>query len=177
MSESLVLVLGGARSGKSRYAESRIAGISARRVYLATAEARDEEMAQRIAEHRRRRGDAWQTVEEPLELASALASAGGAHTAILVDCLTLWLANLIEAGRDPQAETDRLLAALPGVGATVIMVSNEVGLGIVPDNAEARRFRDAAGRMHQSIAARADEVVLVVAGLPHVMKSPEREKA
>lgn len=177
MTESLVLVLGGARSGKSRYAESRIADTGAERIYLATAEARDSEMTARIAEHRRRRGDAWRTIEEPLELASTLVSVGATDTAILVDCLTLWLANLMAEDRDLDAETERLLEALPGVAGAVVMVSNEVGLGIVPDNAEARRFRDAAGHLHQSIAAVADEVVLVVAGLAHTLKPREGEIA
>jgi adenosylcobinamide kinase/adenosylcobinamide-phosphate guanylyltransferase len=174
------LVLGGARSGKSRHAERLVLASGLAPVYVATAEALDAEMAARIAEHKRRRGERWRTVEEPLELATTLSAigstgTGSTGTAILVDCLTLWLANLLGAQRDPVVETERLLAVLPEIGAAVFMVSNEVGLGIVPDNAEARRFRDAAGRLHQSIAAVADEVVLVVAGLPNVVKRPSTE--
>ncbi len=165
-----LLVLGGARSGKSRYAEARAEAAGARLCYIATAEANDEEMADRIAHHRARRGSSWATVEAPLELPGAIAEAAGDDTALLVDCLTLWLSNLILAERDPDAEADRLIASVRHAGGTIILVSNEVGLGIVPDNALARRFRDAAGLANQRVAGIADEVVLVTAGLPLTLK-------
>jgi adenosylcobinamide kinase/adenosylcobinamide-phosphate guanylyltransferase len=162
-------VLGGARSGKSRYAESLIAACAPPWVYVATADALDDEMRARIAEHRARRGADWRVIEVPRDLAGALksSSAGGA---VLVDCLTLWLSNQMLADADIAAESARLEAALSGIPGPVVLVSNEVGLGIVPDNALARRFRDAQGRLNQRIAARADRVVLMVAGLPLVVK-------
>jgi adenosylcobinamide kinase / adenosylcobinamide-phosphate guanylyltransferase len=163
------LVLGGARSGKSRYAESLIAACPPPWVYVATGEPRDDEMRARIAEHRARRGREWRTVEAPRDLVGALEknAIGGA---VLVDCLTLWLSNLMLADADIEAETTRLETALARVARPVVLVSNEVGLGIVPDNALARRFRDAQGRLNQRIAARASRVVLMVAGLPLVVK-------
>jgi adenosylcobinamide kinase/adenosylcobinamide-phosphate guanylyltransferase len=165
----LTLVLGGARSGKSRYAESLVTACPPPWIYVATAEALDEEMRARIAEHRARRGADWRTVEAPRDLAEALQqnSAGGA---VLVDCLTLWLSNLMLADADIAAESARLEAVLASLAGPLVIVSNEVGFGIVPDNALARRFRDAQGRLNQRIAARADRVVLMVAGLPLVVK-------
>ena len=170
----LTLVLGGARSGKSAYAESLVEGHLARHpravaLYLATAEAGDAEMAERIRQHRARRGTRWRTVEAPLEVAAVLASGGPAAPALL-DCLTLWLANQMAAGHDPAGETERLLAAARAHPAPVVLVANEVGLGIVPKNALARAFRDEAGRLNQRAAAAADRVVFVAAGLPLVMK-------
>src|SRR5690606_20342413 len=157
---SHVLVLGGQRSGKSRFAEGLVAGRGGRPLYVATApptdgdaDGSDAEMAARIAAHRARRGDAWTIIEAPLELAAALGRAGEA-SAVLVDCLTLWLANLMQAGRHPEAETERLLAALAAVPAPVVLVSNEVGAGIIPANALARRFADAQGILNQRVAAR-----------------------
>ncbi len=167
------LVLGGARSGKSRHAEGLVEGLAEACVYIATAQARDAEMRARIAEHQARRGLRWSTVEVPLELARALAEADGPGRAVLVDCLTLWLANLMEAGREVEAETRTLLAALEGMAAPVVLVSNEVGLGIVPENALAREFRDHAGRLNQAVAAVAERVVLMVAGLPLIVKPAE----
>ena len=166
---NLTLVLGGARSGKSRHAESLIAVGPPPWVYVATAEPLDDEMTARIAAHRARRGADWRDVEAPRDLPGALArnAAGGA---VLVDCLTLWLSNLMLADADIEAETARLESALASMAAPVVLVSNEVGSGIVPDNALARRFRDAQGRLNQRIAARADRVVLMVAGLPLVVK-------
>jgi adenosylcobinamide kinase/adenosylcobinamide-phosphate guanylyltransferase len=165
----LTLVLGGARSGKSRYAESLIAGFPPPWLYVATGEARDDEMAARIAAHRARRGADWRALEVPRDLAGALAAleAGGA---VLVDCLTLWLSNLMLANAEIEAESDRLDDALAQARGPIVLVSNEVGLGIVPDNALARRFRDAQGRLNQRVAGRADRVVLMVAGLPLVVK-------
>jgi adenosylcobinamide kinase/adenosylcobinamide-phosphate guanylyltransferase len=164
------LVLGGARSGKSRFAEGLVETHAGPRVYLATAEAADAEMAGRIRRHRARRGAGWTTIEVPLDLAGALESAGRDGAALLVDCLTLWLSNLIAAGRDVERETQVLLQALPRLGGSVVFVSNEVGLGIVPDNALARAFRDHAGRLHQSVAAASNRVYFVAAGLPLLMK-------
>ncbi len=164
------LVLGGARSGKSRYAEALIAGASARALYLATAEPRDEEMAERIRRHRARRGRSWETLEEPLALAESLRRESRAGRPILVDCLTLWLANLLQAGRALEREIDGLVAALPRLAGPVVFVANEVGLGIVPENALARDFRDHAGRLNQAVAACAERVVFVAAGLPLVLK-------
>ncbi len=138
-------------------------------IYVATAEPFDAEMTARIAEHRSRRGGQWRTVEAPLDLAGAIAGARAAGT-VLVDCLTLWLNNLMFNNRDIDGETQRLEAALAARQAPSVLVSNEVGSGIVPANAEARRFRDLQGRLNQRIAARADRVVLLVAGLPMVVK-------
>lgn len=165
----VTLVLGGARSGKSRYAETllREAGGG---IYLATAQALDSEMTARIARHRAERGHGWTTVEEPLELAAALERGAQAGRPILVDCLTLWLSNLMGAGRATEAETARLRAVLKILPVPVVFVSNEVGLGIVPDNALARAFRDEAGRLNQAIAAAANRVVFLAAGLPLVLK-------
>lgn len=164
----VTLVLGGARSGKSAYAEALIGAAGG--LYLATAEALDAEMAERIARHRRRRGPAWQTCEEPLDLAAVLRGRAGDARPVLVDCLTLWLANVLAAGRDVAAETEHLAAALGSAGGPVVLVSNEVGLGIVPETPLGRSFRDHAGRLNQAVAARADRVVLVVAGLPLSLK-------
>ncbi|HUN50496.1 MAG TPA: bifunctional adenosylcobinamide kinase/adenosylcobinamide-phosphate guanylyltransferase, partial [Candidatus Sulfotelmatobacter sp.] len=139
-------------------------------LYIATAEAGDAEMVARIRAHRARRGARWRTVEAPLDIAGALARSEPADGAILVDCLTLWLANLMAAGRQPAAEAERLAAALRAAALPVVLVANEVGLGIVPDNALGRAFRDHAGRLNQAIAAMADAVVLMVAGLPLAVK-------
>ena len=160
-------MLGGARSGKSHYAEALITRLTPPWVYVATAQAFDDEMRARIAEHRARRAAGWRTFEAPLALADALRDAGDAP--VLVDCLTLWLSNLLLADADLDAAEATLDAAL-GRAAPTVLVSNEVGLGIVPDNALARRFRDRAGRLHQRLAARADRVALTVAGLPLFVK-------
>jgi adenosylcobinamide kinase/adenosylcobinamide-phosphate guanylyltransferase len=167
------LVLGGARSGKSRFAEGLLAEMGGQRVYIATAEPDDEEMRLRIRDHQARRGAGWRTVEEPLDLAPAIAGAG--EEAVLVDCLTLWLANLMRAGRDLAGAFGALESALYQARAPVVLVSNEVGLGIVPDNALARRFRDEAGRLNQAVAAIADRVFFIAAGLPLTLKDKVRE--
>lgn len=173
----LTLVLGGARSGKSAYAESLFTGPEA--VYVATAEAIDDEMRDRIARHRARRGGGWITVEAPLDLAGALCSARRTRArngsgGVLVDCLTVWLGNLMHAGRDVGREAGSLLESLapaaPEAPAPVVLVANEVGLGVVPDNPMARAFRDHAGRLNQALAGRADRVVFVAAGIPLVLK-------
>lgn len=166
---ALSLVVGGARSGKSAFAERLILGSGRPRRYIATAQGWDDEMRARIAQHQTDRGADWTTVEAPLDLAGALAAAP-AHEAILIDCATLWLTNHLLAEHDLQAEGDRLLSALATCPAPVVIVSNETGWGIVPDNALARRFRDEQGRLNQRLAAQADLVVTVIAGLPLALK-------
>ena len=166
---AVILITGGARSGKSRRAELRARSFPGQPVYVATAEALDAEMDERIAKHRARRGSDWIEREVPLDLVEALAETDGGG-ARLVDCLTLWLSNLLHAERDWSQEVTRLADVLSRQRSPVIIVTNEVGLGIVPDNALARTFRDAAGLMNQSIAGVADEVELVVAGLPMKLK-------
>ena len=168
----LTLVLGGARSGKSRYAESLIAALPPPWVYVATAEAGDDEMAARIKAHRARRGPDWRTIEAPRRLVAALQKAG--TTPVLVDCLTLWLTNLMLADIDIEVETAHLERALEAAVAPVVLVANEVGSGIVPDHPLGRRFRDLQGLLNQRIAARADRVVLMVAGLPLALKEPPK---
>ena len=163
---ALTLVLGGARSGKSLYAEGLVTALPAPWVYVATAQAFDDEMRARIAEHRARRDAGWRTLEAPLDLPAALAG----DRPVLVDCLTLWLTNLLLGEHDIAAATSALEAALDQRTAPTVLVSNEVGLGIVPDNALARRFRDEAGRLHRLLAARAQNVVFMVAGLPMRVK-------
>jgi adenosylcobinamide kinase / adenosylcobinamide-phosphate guanylyltransferase len=166
----LTLVLGGARSGKSRHAETLIESAGAAALYLATAQALDDEMAERIRHHRARRGARWTTIEEPLDLARRLLDAASGPRPVLVDCLTMWLANLMAAGRNVDAAAADLIEALPRLGAPAVLVANEVGLGIVPDNALARAFRDHAGRLNQAVAARAKRVVFMAAGLPLHLK-------
>jgi adenosylcobinamide kinase/adenosylcobinamide-phosphate guanylyltransferase len=163
----ITLVLGGARSGKSRYAESLISALPPPWSYIATAEPGDAEMTERIAAHRTRRGSQWRTIETPRDLAAALKSCGTAP--VLVDCLTLWLSNLMLADADIDAAIAQLEDVLSAAKAPVVLVANEVGSGIVPDHAMGRRFRDLQGMLNQRIA-RADRVVLVVAGLPLALK-------
>ena len=166
---AIILVTGGARSGKSTRAEARAREFPGRPVYIATAEALDAEMSERIARHRARRGGDWLERETPLELVPALMETDGAG-ARLVDCLTLWLSNLMHREYDWETEGRLLAEALGRQSSPVVLVTNEVGLGIVPDNALARRFRDAAGILNQMIARVADEVEFVVAGLPMRVK-------
>jgi adenosylcobinamide kinase/adenosylcobinamide-phosphate guanylyltransferase len=166
---AIILVTGGARSGKSTRAEARAREFPGKPVYIATAEALDAEMNERIERHRARRGSDWLERETPLELVQALMETDGAG-ARLVDCLTLWLSNLMHRERDWEKEGLRLAEALGRQIGPVVLVTNEVGLGIVPDNALARRFRDAAGILNQMIARVADEVEFVVAGLPMRVK-------
>ncbi|WP_419951081.1 bifunctional adenosylcobinamide kinase/adenosylcobinamide-phosphate guanylyltransferase [Methylobacterium sp.] len=163
----MTLVLGGARSGKSLHAERLIEACPAPWLYLATAQAWDDEMRERVALHRSRRSADWITRDVPIDLAEAVAAATGP---VLVDCLTLWLTNLILSEADIEAASAALIEACGRAPGPVVLVGNEVGLGIVPDNALARRFRDAAGRLHQRLAARADHVVFMVAGLPMIVK-------
>ncbi len=165
----LTLVLGGARSGKSRFAEGLVTARAAPWLYVATGQAFDAEMAARIAEHRARRAPGWETAEAPLDLAAALAGVAEGRP-VLVDCLTLWLSNVLLDGRDVAAECARLAEVLARPRGPWVAVANEVGLGIVPENALARRFRDAAGWLNQRVAAGADRVVLTVAGIPVEVK-------
>jgi len=165
-----LLVLGGARSGKSAYAESRARALAGDKVYIATAEITDAEMAERIRHHQDRRGTGWQTIEAPLDLAAAFRKLDAPDRIVLIDCVTVWINNLMFHDREVEPAIADFCAALAAAGGHVVVVSNEVGFGIVPENALARRFRDLAGRANQAIAAAADEVVLVVAGLPLTMK-------
>lgn len=172
----VTLVLGGARSGKSTHAEklvtaSLLGAPPQPAVYIATAQAGDDEMATRIAAHRNRRGTGWTTIEEPIRLAAALQEAAAHGQPVLVDCLTLWLSNLMGAGADIDQATDELLTGLAGYPSSVVFVSNEVGLGIVPETPLGRAFRDAQGRLNVRVAERADRVILMVAGLPLTMKN------
>lgn len=178
---AVTLILGGVRSGKSSYAENLVRTASqGRAIYLATADAAqardDPEMRARIEHHRARRAADWTTIEEPLALADALLDKTGPETPVLVDCLTLWLANLMAEGRDVEAEIGALEEALPRLAGAVVFISNEVGLGIVPENAAARAFRDHAGLLHQRLAACADRVVFMAAGLPNILKGPTLSK-
>lgn len=165
----LSLVIGGARSGKSAFAEGLVTGTGRPRRYIATAEAWDDEMRARIAQHRADRGAGWITAEAPLDLCGAL-TAAGSDEVVLVDCATLWLTNHLLAEHDLGAEAASLMAALAASAAPVVIVSNEVGWSIVPENALARRFRDEQGRLNQRLAQAAGLVVTVIAGLPMVLK-------
>jgi len=166
----ITLVLGGVRSGKSRFAEQMTVTYPRGCVYLATAEIGDGEMAERVRQHQARRSALWQTTEAPLEVGDAIVAATEQGAAVLVDCLTLWLSNVMAAGRDVEAETEKLIRALGQAGGPVVFVSNEVGMGIVPDNALARAFRDHAGWLNQRMAAVANKVFFVAAGLPLQLK-------
>lgn len=162
------LILGGARSGKS--ARALALADAPPRVFVATAEALDAEMAERIRCHQVERGPGWGVVEAPLDLAEAIRGNAGEGVTLVVDCLTLWLSNLMHAGRDVEAETEALLAALDGAPGRMVLVSNEVGFGLAPANALGRAFRDAQGRLNQRVAAAADHVEFVAAGLPLFLK-------
>lgn len=172
MAKQVLFVTGGARSGKSKYAEMRAIELGHRRLYVATAEAKDEEMTQRIAEHQKRRGKEWQTIEEPVELTQALLTQRGQTDCAIVDCLTLWLSNLLLGGDGKYAHerVEELAETLPRLDFHIVLVSNEVGCGIVPDNPLARQFRDLVGWTNQQLAAAANEVVLTVAGIPMILK-------
>jgi adenosylcobinamide kinase/adenosylcobinamide-phosphate guanylyltransferase len=164
------LVLGGARSGKSAFAERLVGEAGGARVYLATGRAGDEEMRERIVHHQRQRGPDWQTIEEPLAIVDILRREARNGRAILVDCLTLWLSNLMMADGDVERESAALAACVSKLPGKVVFVSNEVGQGIVPMDKMARDFRDHAGRLHQMMAAVCDEVWFVTAGLPQKLK-------
>jgi len=165
-----LFVLGGARSGKSRYAQDRAEAMGGVSMFVATAQAYDAEMAERIARHQADRDSRWTTIDASLTLADAIAAHAGAGRVLLIDCLTLWTSNVMLAEQDMDAATEALVAAIHAAPGALVIVANEVGLGIVPDNALARRFRDCAGRLNQRVAAAADEVVLIAAGLPIKLK-------
>ncbi len=166
----LTLVLGGARSGKSRHAEALITATAPPWIYVATAQPFDEEMIERIAQHKARRAEGWQTLETTHDLAGLLRERADSTTPVLIDCLTLWLSNVMLADMNVPAACAELINALATSRGPIIAVSNEVGLGIVPDNALARAFRDAQGRLNQEVAALADRVILMAAGLPLTLK-------
>lgn len=173
-----IFITGGARSGKSAFAEKLARDLGTSLCYLATAQRLDSEMNERVRRHQERRGTEWTTIEEPIHLSQALARCDGQYQAVLVDCLTLWLSNLLlkyeEAADNPeeriQEDVQRLKSTLQGMVTPVILVSNEVGMGIVPENALARMFRDIAGSANQAVATLADEVHLVISGIPLKMK-------
>ena len=165
----LTLVLGGAASGKSRFAESLATASKLPRSYIATAQAFDDEMREKIAKHQQDRGEGWHTTEAPLNLCQALQSQPP-NNVVLIDCLTLWLSNLLMAQKNISENSENLLAAVTEFGGPVICVSNETGLGVIPDTPLGRRFRNAQGQLNQDIAARADLVVLVTAGIPLALK-------
>ncbi|MEH2475637.1 adenosylcobinamide kinase/adenosylcobinamide-phosphate guanylyltransferase [Nitrobacteraceae bacterium AZCC 2161] len=174
-SRATTLVLGGARSGKSAFAERLIHDSGLTRVYLATATAGDDEMTTRIAQHRKQRGDGWITIEEPLALVDALTREATHGRAVLVDCLTLWLSNLMFAERDPEIEARRLVRFLGVAKYPIVFVSNEIGLGLVPETPLGRAFRDAQGRLNQIVAAAVPQVVFIAAGLPLWLKRHSQE--
>jgi adenosylcobinamide kinase/adenosylcobinamide-phosphate guanylyltransferase len=176
MTQGHILILGGARSGKTALGERLAMRAGERPAYLATAEALDGEMRDRVQTHQRQRQGRFETIEEPIELADAIVVATKRHDVILVDCLTLWITNLLGASKDVAAAVEELVATLGQIEtARVILISNEVGLGIVPDNAMARSFRDLAGEAHQRLAEICDDVYFVVAGLPMTLKGGENE--
>lgn len=170
MNGPIIYISGGARSGKSSFAQQLAEQLSAHPVYLATAQSFDAEMADRIKQHQSDRDARWRTYEEPLSLVQALSQYRSRGDVILVDCLTLWLSNIMLAEKDILTEIDNLMVYLKTQPATLIFVSNEVGMGIVPDNALARSFRDAAGRLNQAVAAASDEAYLLISGLPLRLK-------
>ena len=170
MSHKITLVLGGARSGKSRFAEQQVTQTKKERLYLATSQIFDDEMKTRVKKHQTDRGEGWITIEEPLEVSKVLKKETSADRVILLDCLTLWVSNLMMAEQDIKTSFSDLITTLSSLSGDIILVSNEVGQGIVPDNKMARDFRDHAGRLHQDIAAVAAEVYFLTAGLPQRLK-------
>ena len=170
----ITYITGGARSGKTGYAQALVERTAARqglaKIYIATAQAWDEEMADRIKRHQSERGPDWTTAEAPDNLPQKITELSDSGTILLVDCLTLWLTNILLAERDLDAERQALVAALAEAPGPVVLVSNEVGMGIVPENALARRFRDEAGWVNQAVAKQADKAVLVASGLPVILK-------
>lgn len=170
----VILILGGARSGKSRYAQEVAETLEGKKLFVATAQALDGEMAERIENHKKRRGGLWETREEPVEIVQVISEMQSEYSVILVDCLTLWVSNLLMAhGDDREGIENRiqsLIGRLPNMETTILLVSNEVGLGIVPENRLARSFRDLAGMLNQGVARVSDRVVFMVAGIPVVVK-------
>ncbi len=172
---AITLITGGARSGKSAFALEHAAALGARRAFIATAQALDDEMRARIERHKKERGLDWQCVEEPLEVAGWLEQSAGEFDVVLLDCITLWLSNSMLDGGDVEAASERLVRAMAGAPCLVVAVTNEVGMGIVPDSALGREFRDHAGRLNRLVAEAAEEVYFVVSGIPLCIK-PERER-
>ena len=172
----ITVILGGARSGKSRHGESLALSLNDNPIYVATAPLieNDHEWLQRIERHRHERGDHWQLIEEELALASTLSKHAVSGNVVLVDCLTLWISNLIFAGRDINEEVEQLCELLPKLSGNVILVANEVGMGVVPEAPEGRLFRDAQGRLNQQVAAIADRVEFIAAGLPICLKGDKK---
>lgn len=173
MSKKISFITGGARSGKSAFAEKLAGGLAGKRAYLATAQAFDLEMTARIEKHRKDRGNAWDTFEEPLAVAELLRKLSGRYDVLLLDCLTLWLSNVMahtDGDGAVSSLSDELVAAIKDFGGDCIVVSNEVGLGIVPDNPLARKFRDFAGMLNQKVAQSADEVYFTASGIPMKIK-------
>lgn len=167
----IVFVIGGARSGKSAFALKMACSVPGEKAYIATAEALDGEMEERIKKHKDQRGDAWATFEEPLSLANVIGEISGRYSVIVVDCLTLWLSNIMHGALDIEAQIKSLTSKLSSHRSSLLcLVSNEVGMGIVPENEVARRFRDMAGHLNQRVAEIADEVYLVTAGIPLKIK-------
>ncbi len=164
--KKIIFITGGAKSGKSSFALKEASGISGKKAYIATAEALDEEMSNRIEQHKRLRGKEWDTYEEPLRIAAIIKAIGGHYAVIVIDCLTLWLSNILHSGLDAETEIERLASSLTECRSSACIVSNEVGMGIVPENELARKFRDAAGMLNQKIAGTSDEVYMAVAGIP-----------
>ncbi len=167
--KNCTLVLGGAASGKSFFAEQLVMRTGKNRIYIATSQIFDDEMLKKVQDHKAQRGDDWHTIEEPLDMGKAL-SVVSSDDVVLIDCATLWLTNHLLAEHDLEAEQERLLAVLAACPAQIVIVSNETGLGIVPDNALSRRFRNAQGRLNQAIASEAETVIFIAAGLPMVLK-------
>ena len=173
----IIFVTGGARSGKSDFAQDMAEKRAGKRLFLATAQAFDEEMKKRIQKHQEKRGERWETLEEPILLGNALRSSAGSYNTILVDCLTLWMSNLImefpdddEKIREIRDDFFRNMEGMEGMEGMIIVVSNEVGAGIVPDNKLARDYRDQLGFLNQAVARRADEAYLLCAGIPVKIK-------
>ncbi|QIG79056.1 bifunctional adenosylcobinamide kinase/adenosylcobinamide-phosphate guanylyltransferase [Stakelama tenebrarum] len=170
-----LLVLGGARSGKSRHAQGRVEALPGSLAFIATAQSFDAEMEARIQKHRADRSDRWHTIEAPFALADSIRAAATDHDAILVDCLTLWLSNCLLADHDLDTASEALQAAIAACPVPIALVANEVGLGIVPENALARRFRDEAGRLNQAVANAVEEAVFIAAGLPVTLKPARKQ--
>lgn len=168
--KKIVFITGGARSGKSSFAMAEASRINGKKAYIATAEALDEEMRQRIENHKRQRGNDWVTYEEPLKIAEVIKEIEGKYSAILIDCLTLWLSNLFMNNKKIEREIESFCCSLSTVHCPLFIVSNEVGMGIVPDNELSRKFRDMAGLLNQKIASTSDEVYMVMAGIPAKIK-------
>lgn len=171
----ITLILGGTRSGKSSFAQKLAEESRKNLLYIATAEAFDQEMTDRIERHQHDRGPDWQTIEESRDIAATIATRSSPQVTILVDCLTIWLSNLMLTDTDIEAASEKLIDALKAAPGPVILVSNEVGSGIVPENPLGRKFRDESGRMNQRVAAISDNVALIVAGLPLCLKSGQAE--